>query len=111
MKITTYKLFFKALSNRTRFKIVQLLREGPLDVKSISEQLDFEQSRVSHNLKCLKNCGFVVTQRSGKNKVYSLDKEHIIPILNEIDRHIEKYEERLRRCGVLKGEKSNERKI
>lgn len=108
MNITSYKLFFKALSNKTRFEIIQLLRKEPLDVTSISKRLGFEQSRVSHNLKCLENCGFVVARRRGKNKVYFLDKEHIIPILNEIDKHIEKYEKRLKSCGVLK-EKPDER--
>ena len=104
----SYKLFFKALSNKTRFEIVQLLRKEPLDVTSISKRLGFEQSRVSHNLKCLQDCGFVLTRRNKKKKVYSLDKEHITPVLNEIDKHIEKYEQRLKNCGVLK-EKSDDR--
>ena len=106
MKLISYKLFFKALSNKTRFEIVQLLRKGPLDVTSISSELGFEQSRVSHNLKCLEDCGFVSANRNKKNKVYSLDEEHIMPLLDEVEKHIEKYEERLKSCGVLK-EKSN----
>ena len=32
---------------------------------------------------------------------FSLDKEFIIPILKNIDKHFEKYNERLIRCGVL----------
>jgi len=108
MRLTSYKLFFRALSNKTRFEIIQLLRKEPLDVTSISKRLGFEQSRVSHNLKCLENCGFVVARRNGKNKVYYLDKEYIIPILDEIDKYIEQYKERLKKCGVLK-EKSEER--
>ncbi|RLE10989.1 transcriptional regulator [Candidatus Aerophobetes bacterium] len=85
MRLTSYKLFFKALSNKTRFEIIQLLRKELLDVTSISKRLRFEQSRVSHNLKCLESCGFVVSRRDGKSKVYYLDNQHIIPILNEID--------------------------
>ena len=104
MEKKLYKLFFKAFSNSTRFEIIQMLKEGPGNVKEISERLKFEQSRVSHNLKCLEDCGFVSFKCQGKNKVYSLDKEYIIPILKKIDVHLRKYSERLRWCGVLKDE-------
>lgn len=106
MKELSYKLFFKAFSNKTRFEIIKLLRKGPQCVTEISQELGFEQSRVSHNLKCLEACGFVNVKWEGKNKIYSLDKEHILPILDNIDRHIKRYEKRLKSCGVLKGKSS-----
>ncbi len=102
MKELSYRLFFKALSNKTRFEIVNLLIKGPRNVTEISRRLGFEQSRVSHNLKCLENCGFVSAKWDGKRRVYSLDGEHILPILKGIDWHIDKYNERLKCCGVLR---------
>ena len=102
MNKLSYKLFFKAFSNKTRFKIIQLLRKKPKSVTEICNELDFEQSRVSHNLKCLKNCGFVNAQRNGKNKIYELDNKHIVPMLKEIDKHLEEYNKRLKSCGILK---------
>lgn len=98
----SYKLFFKAFSNKTRFEIIKLLRKSPKNVSEICKALGFEQSRVSHNLKCLEACGFINSEWKGKNKIYSLDKKHIMPILNNIDNHIERYNERLECCGVLK---------
>ncbi len=98
----SYKLFFKAFSNTTRFEIIKLLRKGPKSVTGLCKELKFEQSRVSHNLGCLDACGFVSSKWNGKNKIYSLDKKHIIPILDNIDKHIEKYSKRLESCGVLK---------
>ena len=98
----SYKLYFKAFSNKTRFEIIKLLRKGPRNVSEICKELGFEQSRVSHNLKCLESCGFVNTEWSGKNKIYCLDKEYIIPILNDIDAHIKHYNKRLKACGVIK---------
>ena len=98
----SYKLFFMAFSNKTRFEIIKLLRKGPRNVSEICKELGFEQSRVSHNLKCLESCGFVNTEWSGKNKIYCLDKEYIIPILNDIDAHINHYNKRLKTCGVIK---------
>jgi DNA-binding transcriptional ArsR family regulator len=102
MKETSYRLFFKAFSNNTRFEIITLLRKGSISVSDIAKKTGFEQSRVSHNLKCLEACGFVNTKWKGKNKIYSLDKKHIIPILKNIEKHIGKYDKRLEHCGVLK---------
>jgi len=102
MKELSYKLFFKAFSNKTRFEIIRLLRKGPKHVSDICKELGFEQSRVSHNLGCLVDCGFVHNRYDGKNRVYSLDKKHILPILKNMDRYIQSYNERLKACGVLK---------
>ncbi len=102
MKDLSYKLFFKALSNKTRFEIIKLLRKGSKHVSNICKELGFEQSRVSHNLKCLVDCGFVNAKWNGKNKVYSLDEEYIVPILNNINAHIRHYNKRLKTCGVIK---------
>ena len=102
MRELPYRLFFKAFSNKTRFEIIKLLRKKPRSVNEICKLLGFEQSRVSHNLKCLEACGFVSSRWNGKNKIYSLDNKHIIPILENIDKHIERYSKRLRSCGVLK---------
>lgn len=102
MKEISYNLFFKAFSNKTRFNIIKLLKKEPKNVTEICKELKFEQSRVSHNLKCLEACGFISHKWKGKNKFYSLDKKHIIPILNNIDKHIKRYSKRLEDCGILK---------
>ena len=99
-----HKLFFKASSNETRLKIIQLLKNRSLSVGEISQELDFEQSRVSHNLRCLEDCGFVNVEVKGNYRIYSLDKETILPILELFDAHIKKYEKKLFCCAVL-GEK------
>ena len=99
-------LFFKAFSNETRLEIIDLLKGGALTVTELCEKTGFEQSRVSHNLKCLENCGFVVAEQNGKWRKYSLDKETILPMVKLFDKHIKKYKGRLECCGVIKnGEK------
>ena len=97
-----YRLFIKAFSNKTRFEIIALLTKEPKNVTQICKELGFEQSRISHNLRCLVDCGFVNNRYEGKNKVYSLDKKHILPILKNMEEHIKDYNERLKVCGVLK---------
>jgi DNA-binding transcriptional ArsR family regulator len=98
-----YREFFRALANQTRFAIVQLLRTGPHHVGQIGEKLGSEQSRVSHNLGCLLNCGFVLWEWQGKNKVYRLHPD-LIPILAGIEKHLARYAPALESCGVLDAE-------
>lgn len=96
-----HKLFLKALSNETRLLVLESLRKGPKSVNEISKDLGFEQSRVSHSLKCVCNCGFVEVERKGKKRIYSLNKETIIPLFDTIDKHVARYDHRLNTCETL----------
>jgi len=96
-----HRLFFKAFSNYTRLEIIQLLRKKPLTVSEICDKTGFEQSRVSHNLKCLEHCGFVKFTSDGNFRKYELDTETIIPIVDLFEKHIQKYKKRLQECEML----------
>ena len=103
MEARLYREFFRALSNQTRFSIVQLLRDRPHYVNEMVEKLGIEQSRVSHNLACLLNCGFVEWEWNGKNKVYRLNSD-LQPILTGIEKHLAKYAPALDSCKTLESE-------
>ena len=105
MKKISYELFFKALSNRTRLAIVESLRGGPKNVGAICKKVRLEQSLVSHNLRILEAWGLVHSEREGKTVVYSLDGEHLVPVLAHIDGYMRRYERKLCTCGILKGGK------
>jgi len=96
-----HRLFFKAFSNQTRYKIINLLQKKPLTVGEIAQKLNFEQSRVSHNLRCLEQCGFVSVEKNGNFRKYALDKETIVPMLLLVKGHLKKYKKRLEYCEVL----------
>ena len=103
MDFRSYREFFRAIAHPARFAIVQLLRQQARNVTEICEQLDFEQSRVSHNLGCLLQCGFVQWRWQGKNKVYSLNPG-VSTLLKGMDRHIARYARELEACQVLNRE-------
>ena len=103
MHFRLYREFFRALGNQTRFAIVQLLRERPHYVNEIVDRLKIEQSRVSHNLACLLNCGFVEWEWQGKNKVYRLNSD-LLPILSGIEKHLARFAPALDSCQVLERE-------
>ncbi len=81
-------LFFKTIANKTRFTIVNTLKQKPKNVNQICKETGYEQSLVSHNLKLLKDTGFVEVKQEGKYRVYQLDKENVSPMLEAIERHI-----------------------
>ncbi len=94
-----YRKFFTALGNDTRFAIVNLLRSGPRTVREIGDALNMEQSHVSHNMRCLLDCGFVTVTLKGKNRVYQLEEETVVPLLNDIDGHLQRFYSHLKDCG------------
>ncbi|MDO8740251.1 MAG: metalloregulator ArsR/SmtB family transcription factor [Candidatus Woesearchaeota archaeon] len=91
MKCSSYALFFDAFSNKTRWKILEALRFDDLSVNEMCDAIKEEQSKVSHNLKKLVECHFVEAVRKGKNKIYSLNKKTMIPLLEIVENHAGKY--------------------
>ncbi len=90
MSETCYQ-FFSTLANPTRLAILELLRDGPMNVTEISENLSQEQSMISHNLKTLERCRFVFSQRKKKEHFYSLNKETIEQLFKIFSYHALKY--------------------
>jgi DNA-binding transcriptional ArsR family regulator len=64
---------FKALSDPTRRKILQLLKEKDMTVTDILEHVQMTQPSLSHHLDALKRAGLVVPERNGQFIVYSLN--------------------------------------
>lgn len=91
MKCKAYDLFFETVSHKLRLDIVELLKNESLSVSGIVKKLGEEQSKVSHNLKKLKDCHFVESRRQGKSMVYSLNKNTILPLLNLVEDHVKKH--------------------
>ncbi|MBD1382234.1 ArsR/SmtB family transcription factor [Metabacillus arenae] len=82
---------FKALSDPTRLRILNLLFQGEHSVNEIADKLNLLQSTVSHQLRFLKNVRLVKFRREGTTIYYSHDDEHVIDLLKQsIDhaRHI-----------------------
>ena len=64
---------FKALSDPTRRKILELLQEKSLNAGEIADYFHITKPSISHHLTILKNSGLIVDERHGQNIVYTLD--------------------------------------
>jgi DNA-binding transcriptional ArsR family regulator len=88
------------LANPLRIKIIEALRIKGKNVTEISKELKVEQSKVSHALSSLRSCNIVEVKQKGKQRVYSLNKKTIVPILKLIDKHATTYcSGDCQRCG------------
>lgn len=83
-----YKIFFGTLVSESRLKIINLLRKKGKNVSEIIKELNLDQTAVSHDLKRLKDCGFVNVKIDGKYRNYSLNIETIKPLMGIIDKHM-----------------------
>jgi ArsR family transcriptional regulator, arsenate/arsenite/antimonite-responsive transcriptional repressor len=69
---TSPPLIFRALADRTRLRIVNLLGRGSLCVCDIQRILEQPQSSVSRHLALLKSAGLIADRRDGMRTFYRL---------------------------------------
>ncbi|MCH5586195.1 metalloregulator ArsR/SmtB family transcription factor [Shimazuella sp. AN120528] len=62
----------QALAEPNRFKIVELLKKGPLTVGEIADSLHLRQPQVSKHLKVLSEAGLVQVQPEANRRIYKL---------------------------------------
>jgi ArsR family transcriptional regulator len=65
----------KLLSDPTRVRIVNLLRQEELSVAELQDILEMGQSRISSHLALLRSGGLAVDRKDGKRTYYSLSEE------------------------------------
>lgn len=78
---------FKALSDPTRIRILNLLCIGEHSVNDIADVLNLSQSNVSHQLRFLKNLRLVKYRRAGTTLYYSEDDIHVMHLLKQAIEH------------------------
>ncbi|XMB85908.1 autorepressor SdpR family transcription factor [Mycoplasmatota bacterium WC44] len=64
---------FKALSDPTRRKIIELLRVEELSAGDIADKFNITKPSISHHLSILKNSGLVLSERRGQSIIYTLN--------------------------------------
>ena len=78
----------RALAAPLRLRILSALREGPLTVSTICEQLGAAQAAVSNHLRLLRHLNLVTGNRQGRNIYYQLFDEHVSDLLDQAIDHV-----------------------
>ena len=63
---------FKALSDPTRRRVLQLLRERPMSAGELSDQFNVSKPTMSAHFAVLKEADLVHTEKAGKSVIYHL---------------------------------------
>lgn len=80
---------FKIFGDSTRIKILYELFQGEKNVTEICDDLEMNQSAISHQLKILKTSKLIKSRRDGKAMYYSLADDHVKMIIAMGKEHIE----------------------
>ncbi|MBI4186711.1 MAG: winged helix-turn-helix transcriptional regulator [Chloroflexi bacterium] len=75
---------FKALSDGTRLRILNVLLQHECCVCEIMQALDISQTRASRNLNALYDAGFLKLRKDGLWSFYSIDKEGMKDYLSDM---------------------------
>jgi len=78
---------FIALAEQNRYRIVELLRAGPLPVNDISARLRLNQPQVSKHLRVLKEAGVVGAEARAQQRVYELRPEPLRDMHDWLERY------------------------
>lgn len=65
---------FLALSDKTRLRLLRLMRDGEVSVGFLADSLGESQPKVSRHLAYLRNANLVSTRRDGKWVYYFIDR-------------------------------------
>ncbi len=106
---------YKALSDLTRLRIINILSHGDFSVCELQEILSMGQSKISRHLAYLKNAGLVRDRRKGFWVYYSLNRNSLyVPLFKgfeEMKKGVKKLEEDLKRLERHEAGKDSERSI
>jgi len=73
--------FFRGFGDPSRLSILDALRRAPLTVTEIVNATGLSQSNTSNHLGCLRDCGLVRAEQSGRYVKYHLGDDRVDELL------------------------------
>ena len=93
--------FFKAISDPTRLRILQAVRQNPICVGDLAIALQMTKSAISHQLRYLRDCQLVKGEKKGRMTYYELADDHVAAVLSLTLKHLK--EENMKKEYELRG--------
>ena len=75
---------FKALSDETKLRVLNVLLERECCVCEVMQALEISQSKASRHLSALYDAGFLKRKKDGLWSLYSIDSESMADYLSEL---------------------------
>jgi len=93
--------FCKAMGNPARLQILHVLRDHPMTVNELVEELGLGQSMISRQLSVLRSVNVVVGIRRGNEMIYQITNEKISEVCDLVQALL--LEEMQKKSDVLNG--------
>ena len=81
LKILEAERVLKAISDRTRIKLLMLLSKGEMCVCQIAAVSEMKQPAISSSLRLLEKAGLLRREQRGKWHFYCLAENEVVPLL------------------------------
>lgn len=80
--------FFRTLGHPVRIQILELLQDGPLQVRELLPALGIEPSALSQQLAVLRRAGIVTATRDGSTVTYALAASDVAELMGAARRFL-----------------------
>ncbi len=77
----------KAMSDKNRLKILEMLSAGEQKVGAVSDKLGVEENLASHHLRVLSGLGFLKSEKRGREVYYRLNNAKIVSMLVDLQKN------------------------
>jgi DNA-binding transcriptional ArsR family regulator len=78
--------------------MIDMLKDGRKSISEISTALGQEENIISHNLRPLQKCALLLSEGSGEERFYSLNREISEPLSELLVFHVDKYCPEFKEC-------------
>jgi ArsR family transcriptional regulator len=79
---------FRTLGHPVRIRVLELLQDGPKQVRELLADIDIEASAMSQQLAVLRRAGIVTASRSGSVVTYSLAADDVSALMSAARRFL-----------------------
>lgn len=90
-----------AIAEPNRFRIVELLRDGPRSVGAIVDALELGQPQVSRHLRLLAEAGVVEATRHAQQRIYRLQPAAMRELSDWVQQFAALWSQRMDRLGAV----------
>ncbi|SEQ48838.1 Helix-turn-helix domain-containing protein [Virgibacillus subterraneus] len=97
MYIQYMEKIMSALAESNRLNIIELLRDGPLTVGEVAEQLQLRQPQVSKHLRVLSDAGLVEVEPIANRRIYKLRPQPLMKLDAWLESYRQVWEEKFDR--------------
>lgn len=70
---------------------IALLKKGPLSLSELQKEVTINKNSLVKHLDELLECSYVFSKKSGRDKIFYINKGIIVPILSIMSSHIKKH--------------------